>query len=493
MKKHLRVAIAQLNFFLADIRCNSAKIVEYATKARDDLDADVVVFPEMALTGYLVDDLLTREDFHEGVRKAVSCLLEEVRGIYVIFGYPEKFKEECYNSALTIYNGNVVSNYRKQKLPNYGVFDENRYFIPGSSLELISINEIKIATLICEDLWSYELVSRVKKLKPDLVISVNASPFDREKLSKRRQLMSCNVRELKTPIIYVNCVGAQDELVFDGGSMVFDTNCIAKCMPFFEENLDFIDLESATSDSDPKTKKKVVCLQRSKFKESFVPSQEALIYEALKLGVRDYVEKNSISKVIIGLSGGIDSALTLAIAVDALGKQRVHAVSMPSRFTKEMSVEDAMLQSKLLGVKFSVISIEDIFSSFLTNLSDVFDFEFKDLTKENLQARCRGSLLMAISNQENSIVLSTSNKSEIAVGYSTLYGDMIGGFCVLKDVFKTMVYKLVEYRNKISRVIPERVAHLQRSYLKISWTGIFCTSIKVQNKVVFSVRLKDPY
>ena len=223
MKKHLRVAIAQLNFFLADIRCNSAKIVEYATKARDDLDADVVVFPEMALTGYLVDDLLTREDFHEGVRKAVSCLLEEVRGIYVIFGYPEKFKEECYNSALTIYNGNVVSNYRKQKLPNYGVFDENRYFIPGSSLELISINEIKIATLICEDLWSYELVSRVKKLKPDLVISVNASPFDREKLSKRRQLMSCNVRELKTPIIYVNCVGAQDELVFDGGSMVFDT------------------------------------------------------------------------------------------------------------------------------------------------------------------------------------------------------------------------------------------------------------------------------
>lgn len=446
MKGNLRIAVAQLNFLVGDIAGNTKKIIEYALKAKQELEADIIAFTELAITGYPPEDLLLRDDFYQATQKALQQIRQQVKNIYVVVGYPEQARDGCYNAAAVIYNNKIVANYRKQKLPNYGVFDEKRYFTTASQPCVVNIYGINIAITICEDLWFPEPMAQAAQVSAQLMLSINASPFDMQKPFVREQIMSQRAKEGKMPLVYVNCIGGQDELVFDGGSMILDAKGdVVQHIGFFAESLTPIDFKIAPH------------LKPILQKTLPIPHTEERIYKALVLGVRDYIEKNHFPSAIIGLSGGIDSALTLAIAIDAIGKDRVQTISMPSRYTQDMSVADAKTQAKLLGVKCTVIPIEPMFKACLKSLAKEFQGLAPDVTEENIQARCRGLLLMAISNKKGSIVLSTGNKSEMAVGYSTLYGDMVGGFCVLKDVQKTMAYKLAAYRNKISPAIPKRV------------------------------------
>lgn len=445
-KKHnLRIAVAQINPMLGDMDGNAKKIIKNAISARDQLQADLVVFPELAITGYPPEDLLLRSDFYECVNKTLEKIQHAVEGIYIILGYPQQKNDKAYNEAAIIYNKKIIATYQKHLLPNYGVFDEKRYFYPGTDSCVIKIKDIKIGITICEDLWFPEPIAQTVKDGAQLIISLNASPFDMNKPFLREKIISSRAKETNTPIVYVNCVGGQDELVFDGGSMVLNFKGeVTQHIGFFQEVLFPVDftipkLEPISEITLP------------------IPNTEERIYKALVLGVRDYIEKNHFKSAIIGSSGGIDSALTLALAVEAIGKDRVTAVSMPSRYTRKISIEDSEAIAKNLDIKHITIPIEPIFKSCLSSLAEEFKGLSIDITEENLQARCRGMILMALSNKTKAIVLSTGNKSEMAVGYSTLYGDMVGGFCVLKDVLKTMVYRLVEYRNKISPVIPERI------------------------------------
>ncbi|MCK4607939.1 MAG: NAD+ synthase [Gammaproteobacteria bacterium] len=447
MSDKLRIAIAQLNLMVGDIEGNAQKIIAYALKARDELHAEMVIFPELALTGYPPEDLLLRPALYRRVKSALQQIMEMVTDIHIIVGYPEQDQNGCYNQAAILYNHKIVATYRKQQLPNYGVFDEKRYFQPGDNACIADIHGIKIALTICEDLWIPSSMLQASAAGAALMISINASPFDTHKMFAREKTMSLRAKEGKMPIIYVNCVGGQDELVFDGGSMVINAEGnITEHADFFKETLIPVDFKINANHLDPVSKKTLA-----------VSYLEQRIYDALVLGVRDYIEKNHFPGAIIGLSGGIDSALTLAIAVDAIGKDRVEAVSMPSRYNSAISLEDAKLEADALGIQHTTISIEPLFKSCLSSLAPEFAGLPTDVTEENLQARCRAILLMAISNKKGAIVLSTGNKSEIAVGYSTLYGDMVGGFCVLKDVPKTMVFRLAKYRNQESLVIPNRV------------------------------------
>ncbi len=446
MKENIRIAIGQLNFLVGDIEDNADKVIENSIKARDELNADLVVFPELALTGYPPEDLLLRPALYKRVKKALKKIQQTVNGIYIILGFPGQTKEGRYNQAALIYNKKIIAEYKKQCLPNYGVFDENRYFQAGTLPCVVNVYGVNIAVTICEDLWFPEPMAQAAQVSAQLMISINASPFDMYKPFIREKIMSKRAREGKMPIIYANMVGGQDELVFDGGSMVLNAKGeVVQHSVFFKEALIPIDFK-INAYLKPMVEKTLA-----------IPHTEERVYRALVLGVNDYVKKNYFPGAIIGLSGGIDSALTLAIAVDALGKDCVQAVSMPSRYTSDMSMEDAKLEAKALGVKHTIIPIEPMFKASLKSLAKEFKELPADVTEENLQARCRAILLMALSNKTGSIVLSTGNKSEMAVGYATLYGDMVGGFCVLKDVPKTMVYRLAKYRNKISSVIPKRV------------------------------------
>lgn len=446
MKENLRVAIAQLNFLVGDIEGNTKKIIEYTVKARDDLKADIIVFPEMAITGYPPEDLLLRPGLYKRVEKALRMIQNKATGIYLIVGYPAQVKEANYNQAALIYNEKILTIYNKQELPNYGVFDEKRYFQAGNRTCVVNIYGVNIALTICEDLWHPGPMAQAAQVSAQLMISINSSPFDMYKPFLREQIMSKRAKEGKMPIVYVNCVGGQDELVFDGGSMILNAKGeVTQHVAFFKEALVPVDFKIAPH------------LKPKQHDVLPVPHVEEHIYNALVLGVRDYIEKNNFPGAIIGLSGGIDSALTLAIAVDAIGSDRVEALSMPSRYTSNMSMEDSASEAKTLGVKHIIIDIEPIFKACLKSVANEFKNLPVDATEENIQARCRGILLMALSNKKSYIVLSTGNKSEMAVGYATLYGDMVGGFCVLKDVPKTMVYRLAEYRNKISKVIPKRI------------------------------------
>lgn len=444
MSKKLRIVLAQLNLVVGDIEGNLAKLMQAATHARNNLAADVIVFPELSITGYPPEDLLFRQAFLAAADAAVMTFKEKVQNIYCVIGHPYANEHGIYNACSLIHNGQILGRYAKQHLPNYGVFDEYRYFIPGDSACVLPIHGIPVGIVICEDLWHSGPIEQAVAEGARLILSPNASPFEIDKDLQRSRVLAMRAKTDHVPIVYVNCVGGQDELVFDGGSMVMDAaGNVCQHGGFFKEMLLPIDFEvTAKQINVPKT-------------PVTLPSEEAITYEALVLGVRDYINKNHFPGVLVGASGGIDSALTLAIAVDALGPERVKAIMMPSRYSAAISTTDALTLINNLGIAHETISIEPVFKSFLEILAPSFVGKKPDVTEENIQSRCRGVILMALSNKTGYLVLTTGNRSELAVGYSTIYGDMAGGFNALKDVAKTLVYRLAHYRNQINPVIPE--------------------------------------
>jgi NAD+ synthase (glutamine-hydrolysing) len=443
----VKIALAQSNTRVGAIDRNTDSLIDDAHRARDELGADLVIFPELTLSGYPPEDLLLHKGLRRSVRDACARVIDEVRGITVCFGLPEYDGDAIYNSAVVARDGEILATHRKWMLPNYAVFDEKRYFQPGDQPTVFELAGIRFGLIICEDAWFASPVSACASAGAEVILIINGSPFDTRQRSKRRESIRARAMETGLPIVYLNMVGGQDELVFDGGS--FATNAKAELVfqaPVFEAGVFAVEIESASGSAE---------IVPQPLPEE--PDLTASIYAALKLGIRDYVEKNGFPGVILGLSGGVDSALTLAVAVDSLGADRVMAVMMPSRHTSEMSLDDAAEQAKCLGVSYEILPIESIFGAVTEVLAPLFEGRPVDSTEENIQARCRGILLMAISNKLGSMLLSTGNKSEMAVGYATLYGDMAGGFAPLKDCSKMLVYALAKYRNRISRAIPERV------------------------------------
>lgn len=444
MKKTIKVAMVQDNFLVGDIRGNADKIIGLSRKAKDE-GVDLVMFPELALVGYPPEDLLYRPNFIKQVDRELGRIQSELNDIDVLLGAPRFIDQQLYNSAVWLRNGKCIANYHKRLLPNYSVFDEMRYFAAGSKPVVVELNGIHFGLAICEDVWDAVPMAEARKAGADVMLVLNASPFHVEKYDERLATLKQRARENEISILYLNTVGGQDELVFDGESLVLNAEAeLIYRSPAFEASVDYVDVGSTQISTTGKLD--LTSLQ-----------EDEAIYKALVLGIKDFVYKNGFSGVVIGLSGGVDSALTLAIAVDALGEEHVHAVMMPSQYTSDMSRDDAAAEAIKLGVKYDVIPIASVFSSFLELLEDVFEGKEADATEENIQARCRGLILMAISNKTGRMVLTTGNKSEMAVGYATLYGDMSGGFAPLKDVSKLRVYQLCRYRNSISDVIPERV------------------------------------
>lgn len=437
MSEKLNIVMAQLNLLVGDIDGNTARIIGAAKRAAVDFAADVVVFPELALTGYPPEDLLLRPSLKLRVEKALQHILQESIDPILVIGFPESAGGAVYNSLVVAKQGEIVAEYRKQCLPNYQVFDERRYFAAGDRACTLDLKGTRIAFTICEDLWEDEPARQAKNAGAQMLVNINASPFHTAKLEERQDLVCKRSTEEGFPVVYVNLLGGQDELVFDGGSMAASEGQLACQVPQFVEGLFPLEVQIDTAGACQ------IAVQQL----SPSLSLEAQVYETLVLGLRDYVTKNRFSGVVLGLSGGIDSALSLAIAVDALGAARVEAVMMPFAYTSELSVDCAERQARTLGVDYQVIAINEIYASFLDALDQEFQGLAVDVTEQNIQARARGVLLMAISNKKGLLVLTTGNKSEIAVGYSTLYGDMAGGFDVLKDVSKTLVYKLARYRN----------------------------------------------
>ncbi|HUX72322.1 MAG TPA: NAD+ synthase [Steroidobacteraceae bacterium] len=441
--------MAQLNLVVGDVDGNTSRMLAAACEARDRERADLIMFPELAVSGYPPEDLL----FHAGMRLQVARSLERLRreaaGITLIVGYPEYEEAQIYNSAIVIRDGRVLANHRKACLPNYRVFDEKRYFTPGTLPTLIDFGGVAAGLLVCEDIWTAEPALHAKQAGAQLLLVINASPYEANKQAQREeQIAAQRVRELGLPLLFVNLIGGQDELVFDGNSFVMDAaGGIALRAPAFSEGLYAVDLRVDESGAVTPLPGAVHALQ----------GEEESVYGALALGTRDYVDKHRFPGVVMGLSGGVDSALTLCVAVDALGAERVHSVAMPSRFTSAMSREDAALQAAWLGVQHSEISIEGMFEATLAALAGEFAGRQPDTAEENIQSRCRGVLLMGISNKTGRMLLTTGNKSEMSVGYATLYGDMAGGFAPIKDCSKLLVYRLARWRNARSRAIPDRV------------------------------------
>jgi NAD+ synthase (glutamine-hydrolysing) len=443
----LRIALAQLDLFVGDVGGNAQRVIDTAAEARDRLKADLVLFPELALSGYPPEDLL----FHKGMKRQVAAALERVRsevnGVTVMVGYPDYTDDIIYNAAALIRDGKLLANYHKQELPNYLVFDEKRYFKPGQDSRVVELNGIRVGLLICEDIWEPQPARAAKAAGAQMLVVINGSPYSLHYQRRREDIARARIKDTGLPIVYVNMLGGQDELIFDGGSFAMNAagEVVQRAQPF-KEQLYAVDIDLVDGKAVPR---------RGDIEPEL--SEEASVYNALVLGVRDYVTKHRFPGVVLGLSGGIDSALTLAIAVDALGAHRVHAVMMPSRYTAQMSLDDAAQEARTLGVGYDVISIEGMFEAALGALKPVFAGRAPDTTEENIQARCRGLLLMAISNKTGRMVLTTGNKSEMAVGYATLYGDMAGGFAPIKDCSKMLVYRLAHYRNSVAQVIPPRV------------------------------------
>jgi len=452
MAKTLKIALAQLNLWVGDVEGNVQKIIEAATHARDALQADLVATPELSLLGYPPDDLLLRSAMPRVINEGVQRLLTEVRGITLVVGLPEYAEEAgekvIYNAAYVIRDGQVLARTRKQLLPNYGVFDERRHFRAGRNGTLVfEQNGVRVGLCICEDLWGPDPTASARQAGAELLLNINASPFDTGKTAGRRRVFDLRVAESGLPIAYVNCVGGQDDVLFDGDSTAIDADGrIAFSAPLFEEGVHALTFADCRWQGGTQREEQ---------------SLEAIVYKGLVQSVRDYVNRNGFPGAVLGLSGGIDSALVAAIAADALGADRVWGVSLPSRYTADMSNDDARIEAEALGIRYSILPIEPAFEAFSHTLAETFAGKDVDLTEENMQSRSRGVLLMALSNKFGNVVLTTGNKSEMAVGYSTLYGDMCGGFAPIKDVYKTLVYRLAVYRNSLAPagrpVIPERV------------------------------------
>jgi NAD+ synthase (glutamine-hydrolysing) len=441
-----RIQIAQINPLVGDVAGNAARIVAESARARAE-GADLLVFPELALTGYPPEDLLLRPEFMRRVETALERIRAEVAGIVLVLGYPLQAVGGLFNVAGVLREGQVIAEYAKQHLPNYSVFDEKRYFQPGATPTVFEHRGLRIGLSVCEDIWHAGPTRQAAEAGAQILLNLNASPFHAGKGEDREALVVRRASDHGLTILYANLVGGQDELVFDGASFVADrAGRIVARAPGFAESVLTVDFDDAG---------RIVATQPETLEPP--PDEEAAIYDALVLGVRDYVRKNGFSGAVLGLSGGIDSALTLTLAVDALGAERVEAILMPSRYTADMSNEDALEETRLLGVATQIIPIEPAFRTFLDMLEPAFAGQPADVTEENIQARCRGVILMAISNKTGRILLTTGNKSEMAVGYATLYGDMAGGFAPIKDVPKMLVYRLARYRNTRSAAIPERV------------------------------------
>ena len=446
-QKRISVGIIQENPIVGDIEGNLNLAISAIEHLSSNGSPDIFLFSEMFITGYPPEDLILRDDLLKYAYEAVKKLSEVKPESFIVIGYPKKEGDLIYNCAGVLRNHSIITEYKKQELPNYEVFDEKRYFEPGSSPGIFEVSGLRVALSVCEDIWHEKVIKQAYNNKADLILNINASPYHLKKIENRKELLINHASKYSLPIVYANQIGGQDELVFDGTSMAIDGRGkqviqLAK----FKKDLKTIIFED-----------KEGCLEAHS--EMIIPDDNELeeVYQALVVGARDFIEKNKFPGAIIGSSGGIDSALTAAIAADAIGADKVRTFMMPFEYTSDMSIEDAAELANNLGIKHSTIPIGQIYDSFSCSLEDEFSGKEKDITEENLQSRCRGVILMALSNKSGDLVLTTGNKSETAVGYSTLYGDTAGGFCVLKDVPKTMVYELSKYRNTISKVIPERI------------------------------------
>jgi NAD+ synthase (glutamine-hydrolysing) len=434
----MKIALAQINPTVGALENNAKKIIEYIEKAKAQ-GADLAVFPELAITGYPPEDLLLKPQFISNNLDALKMVVKAATGIGVYVGFVDRIGKDLFNAGAFIDNGKIVKIYHKNNLPNYGVFDEKRYFTEGNEPAVVKFKSIKIGLGICEDIWVDEGPYKDEaKVGAKILLNINASPYCIGKINDREKILKKRAVSTKAHIVYVNMVGGQDELVFDGGSMALNSKgkVIARASQYKEELL-------------------IIDEMGGKITPKLDPLSE--IYEALMTGVRDYVGKNKFGGVVIGISGGIDSALTAVIASDALGKEKVHAIFMPSDFTSPQSHDDSVAVTRALGVKMDIIPIKDIFSQYLSTLAPNFKGISPDITEENLQARIRGNILMALSNKFGWLVLNTGNKSETSTGYCTLYGDMAGGFSVLKDIPKTLVYELVKWRNQKKDVVPRSI------------------------------------
>ena len=447
-KKKISIGIVQENPIVGDIEGNLQLAINAIDKLSKQSSPDIFLFTEMFITGYPPEDLILRDDLLDVSYEAVEKLCEVKPESFIVIGYPKKEGDSIFNCAGVLRNKSVITEYKKQELPNYEVFDEKRYFQSGKVPGIFEVNGLRVGLSVCEDIWHENVIKQLHEKKTDLILNINASPFHLDKIKERKVLISGHAINYSLPIVYANQVGGQDELVFDGTSMAMD-----------EEGQQILQLEkfkedykivNFTSDQEGKL---------SSEKREEIPEDKELeeVYKALVLGAKDYIQKNNFPGVLIGSSGGIDSALTAAIAADAIGPEKVRTFMLPFKYTSDMSVEDSKKLAVNLGIKHSVIPIGDIYESFADSLEDEFSGLEPDITEENLQSRCRGVILMALSNKSGELVLTTGNKSETAVGYSTLYGDTAGGFGVLKDVPKTLVYELSRYRNTISHVIPDRI------------------------------------
>ena len=438
----MKIAIAQMNYIVGDLAGNAAKILDAAARAKE-AGATLLLTTELSLCGYPPEDLLLRDDFYADCARVLAGLVEKTSGITLVVGHPHEIDDRRYNAASVIRDRKVIATYLKRKLPNYTVFDEERYFDSGTEPCVFDHEGARFGVNICADVWEEPAAIAAHAAGAEVLLVLNASPYHMNKQLSRYEVVRDRVAETGLPVIYANQVGGQDELVFDGASFAVDGDGnLALQFPAFEEMLGFLDIV----DGVPLNGEIVAAAPL-----------EAEVYKALTLGVRDYVDKNGFPGVLLGLSGGIDSALTLAVAVDALGPERVRAVMMPSQYTAGMSREDARAEAEALGVRYTEIAIKPMFDAFLEALAGEFKGLAADATEENLQSRIRGTLLMALSNKSGAIVLTTGNKSEMGTGYATLYGDMAGGFGVLKDINKMLVYQLADYRNSLSPVIPQRV------------------------------------
>jgi len=443
MAERILIAAAQMNCTVGDLAGNAARILDFVERSRA-AGADLVLTPEFSLCGYPPEDLVLREGFLADCRRELERMAPRVRGIGVVVGFPELAADgKRYNAAALLRDGRIAAVARKRELPNYAVFDEKRYFEAGEGVCLVEVKGVRFGLAICEDVWFGRVPAAAKAAGAQAMLSINASPYHTRKQATRHGIFREWIRATGLPMVAVNLAGGQDELVFDGASCVLDASgALVRQSPFFEESLELFEFDGARPVSGAVAPELPL---------------EAEIYAALRLGTRDYLGKNGFPGAIIGLSGGVDSALTLAIACDALGAERVRAVMMPSRYTRQMSLDDAAEMARRLGVRYDIIPIQPVCDAFAAALAPQFAGRAPDVAEENLQARVRGTLLMALSNKFGSIVLTTGNKSEMAVGYSTLYGDMAGGFAVIKDLTKTLVWRLSRYRNTVSDAIPGNI------------------------------------